>query len=174
MNKKKTSMVRGKSLTLIVAVAALALCVVGGTVAYLYAVTGSIFNSFVAQKANVTLDQTLQEGCLSSVVVNNPDSEKADCFVRVALIPTFPDGVYDGAATLPAASLGAGWVLHADGYYYYTQAVTAGASTGNLLAAPLELPSNLRVDVLVQALQSIPAEAVLDAWGVDPTSLAAN
>lgn len=174
MSKRKNNMVRGKSLALIVAVAALVLCVVGGTVAYLYAVTGSISNSFVAQKVNVTLDQTQQEGSLSSVVVNNPDSEKADCFVRVALIPRFSGGVYDGAATLPAVSLGTGWVRHTDGYYYYTQVVTAGTSTEDLLKDPLVLPSNLGVDVLVQALQSTPADAVLEAWGVDPTSLGAN
>lgn len=58
-----------------------------------------------------------------------------------------------------------------DGYFYYTSSIAPGASTaGSLLTCEVTYPENpeytLSVEVLAEAIQSTPDNAVQDAWGV--------
>ena len=116
-------------------------------------------------------------------VVNN--SETA-VYIRVALVPTW---VTDDAKHEPVAQSASlsdldltwptpsnGWEKHGD-YYYYTQPVSAGAITPELFtsaavkdnAAPAGCTMDLQV--LAQAIQATPKDAVKAAWGLDPTTL---
>lgn len=58
-----------------------------------------------------------------------------------------------------------------DGYFYYTSSIAPGASTaGSLLTCEVTYPENpeytLSVEVLAEAIQSTPDNAVQEAWGV--------
>ena len=68
---------------------------------------------------------------------------------------------------------GSGWVEH-DGFYYYTQPVAPGQTTGSCLFTSCtpdnsekpEGADHLEVNIICQAVQSTPANAVTEAWGV--------
>ena len=65
-----------------------------------------------------------------------------------------------------------GWVTGSDGYYYYTSPVAADDTTGVLIKSCTEITGkapvgcNLSVEIMAEAIQSVPEEAVEDAWGV--------
>ena len=75
-------------------------------------------------------------------------------------------GNVTGAASVPTFTLGKDWIKGSDGYYYYTKAVPVGGSTGNLLEKAMTLDENMQVVVLADAIQAMPKQAVIDAWGV--------
>ena len=67
------------------------------------------------------------------------------------------------------------WTKGTDGYFYYWTPVASGKSTaGSLLNCTVTYPENpeytLSVEILATAVQSTPANAVADAWGVTPPS----
>ena len=62
------------------------------------------------------------------------------------------------------------WSVGNDGYFYYTLPVAPGASTeGSLLTCTVKYPNNpeytLSVEILAEAIQSVPEDAVKAAWG---------
>ena len=78
-----------------------------------------------------------------------------------------------GTAELPAFTLGENWV-EKDGYYYYTLPVAPGKTPAANLADKMTLTASYddadggkqALDVMAEAIQSTPEEAVADAWGV--------
>ena len=171
----------------LVLAAALALTLIfsaGGTLAWLAAVTEDTVNTFSPAQMKITVDETFNGVTKEHVkVVNN--SETA-VYIRVALVPTW---VTDDAKHEPVAQSASlsdldltwptpsnGWEKHGD-YYYYTQPVSAGAITPELFtsaavkdnAAPAGCTMDLQV--LAQAIQATPKDAVKAAWGLDPTTL---
>ena len=78
-----------------------------------------------------------------------------------------------GTAELPAFTLGENWV-EKDGYYYYTLPVAPGKTPAANLADKMTLTASYddadggkqALDVMAEAIQSAPEEAVADAWGV--------
>lgn len=68
------------------------------------------------------------------------------------------------------------WRLHSDGYWYYTEPVAPNGKTMSLIGSFKRQNVTMdgytiRVEVLAQAIQATPAEAVKDAWGLDPSTL---
>ena len=68
------------------------------------------------------------------------------------------------------------WVKGNDGYFYYRTPVAPGNSTGeSLLSCTPYYPEGvdpqyiLSVEILATAVQSTPASAVQEAWGVMPS-----
>ena len=66
---------------------------------------------------------------------------------------------------------GNSWKKGSDGYFYYTSPVAPGNSTqGSLLTCTVTYPVNpeytLSVEILAEAIQSTPDNAVQEAWGV--------
>ena len=69
-----------------------------------------------------------------------------------------------------------GWAQGTDGYWYYLKPVAPGESTGNLIESCKQLPGAkvptgyyLSVEIIASAIQSVPAQAVGEAWGVTIT-----
>lgn len=169
----------------LVLAAALALTLIfsaGGTLAWLAASTEETVNTFSPAQMKITVDETFNGVTKEHVkVVNN--SETA-VYIRVALVPTWVDEtthepVAKSASlddltftNLPASD----WVKHGN-YYYYTQPVSAGAITPELFTSAVvkdnAAPAGCTMDlqVLAQAVQATPKDAVKAAWGLDPTTL---
>lgn len=71
-----------------------------------------------------------------------------------------------------------GWVEHG-GYYYYTKPVKPNQKPEAALTKEMKLKVNCdgadgghqAIDVMAEAIQSTPAKAVKEAWGVDPETL---
>lgn len=61
-----------------------------------------------------------------------------------------------------------GWTIGTDGYYYYDPAVPSGSTTANLINSLVSLKApqgyTLAVDILADAIQATPIEAVREAW----------
>ena len=58
------------------------------------------------------------------------------------------------------------WTKSDDGFYYYKGVVQPGDVTANLLtAAGIDL-TGIQVTILASAIQSMPDEAVKDAWNM--------
>ena len=155
-----------KSSALIIALALILVLAVGGTVAYIFTQTDPVINTFTPADAKITVDeQTSNNQKTSITVVNN--STGVPVYIRVALVANMidEDGNVTDAADVPNFTPGKDWIKGSDGYYYYTEPVPVGGSTGNLLQSPMTLDENMQVVVLADAIQAMPKQAVIDAWG---------
>lgn len=155
-----------------------------GTLAWLSA-TGVLVNQFGIGSVTPSVQETLTGNVKSDVKAKNTGS--APAYIRAAVDIYWQDATsgarlwdepqadtdYDIAWSdaLPDASgtnLASTWVKASDGFYYWTSPVAPSAETGVLIASVTELKTtegrNLVVDVSTQAVQSVPDDAVHDAW----------
>lgn len=155
-----------KSSALIIALALILVLAVGGTVAYIFTQTDPVINTFTPTEAKITVDEETSNNQKTSITVVN-NSTGVPVYIRVALIANMIDGAGNvtGAASVPTFTLGDDWKKGSDGYYYYTKPVPVGESTGNLLKSQMILDENMQVVVLADAIQAMPKQAVIDAWG---------
>ena len=155
-----------KSSALIIALALILVLAVGGTVAYIFTQTDPVINTFSPTEAKITVNEETNDNQKTEIIVKN-NSTGVPVYIRVALVANMIDeaGNVTGAADVPTFTLGDDWKEGSDGYYYYTKAVPVGGSTGNLLEKAMTLDENMQVVVLADAIQAIPKQAVIDAWG---------
>lgn len=157
----------GKVSTLAIALILILAIGIGGTVAFLVANTDPITNSFTP--ANVTCevneDFNADNTVKTSATVQNTGNIPA--YIRVAVVANTIDDENNvtGAARLDDKLASDKWTKLDDGYYYYNEVVAPDASTSNLLMDGIEL-DGIQVTILASAIQSEPAGAVADAWGV--------
>lgn len=154
---------------------------VGGTVAYLFMGTDPVVNTFTPGDAEVTIVEKFENNIKSSIKVENKGN--IDVYVRVMLVASYQND--EGVCATHTAELNSpilpdsdynstDWIKGSDGYYYYKTAVAAGNTTNDLLGAnksitldqKTEDDCKMHVDVLAQAIQAQPDNAVKDAWGV--------
>ena len=155
-----------KSSALIIALALILVLAVGGAVAYIFTQTDPVINTFTPTEAKITVDEETSNNQKTSITVVN-NSTGVPVYIRVALVANMIDGAGNvtGAADVPTFTLGENWFEGSDGYYYYTEPVPVGGSTGNLLQSSMTLDENMQVVVLADAIQAMPKQAVIDAWG---------
>lgn len=174
-----------KPLAALVALVLIIGAVVGGTLAYLAARTDAIVNTFNPTKVDITVEEDFNGETKEDVKIkNNGDTE---VYIRATYVVTWkdaaenvypeqPQNVYpeqpqQGVDYTISLNPKQDWIYY-NGYYYYTAPVAPGASTGVLidLCTPVtgRAPEGytLSVNVLASAIQSVPAEAVGQAWGV--------
>ena len=158
-----------KAAVLIIAVLLLLGAAVGSTVAFLTTQTKPVENSF--EYAKVSCEVT---GSKESVQIKNTGNTAA--YIRATYVVTWRDGNRNVVVSVPGGSytltenLGNHWNKGADGYFYYSLPVSPGSSTEERpLDCAVTYPENpeytLSVEVLAEAIQSEPAEAVQQAWG---------
>lgn len=143
---------------------------VGTTVAFLVARTEPIKNTF--EYAKVSCEVT---GSKESVQINNTGNTAA--YIRATYVVTWRDADGKVAVSVPGGysytlteNLSNNWKKGTDGYFYYTSPVAPGNSTlDSLPTCNVTYPDNpeytLSVEILAEAIQSEPAEAVQQAWG---------
>lgn len=160
-----------KSLTALIALILIICLAVGGTVAFIVTQTQAVKNTFTPSDVTVKIEEVVQNNTKSSITVLNVDDEdKRDvsCYIRVKLVSNIQDGNDNvlGAAPLQSINLGKDWIAGGDGCYYYKNVVAVGASTTNLLAdgAEITLENGQVVEVLAEGIQSVPDNAVEEAW----------
>lgn len=94
-------------------------------------------------------------------------------YVRIRLIVYRQNGrgeVIGGREQLPGFSPGEYWVRHSDGYYYFTRPLAPGEKSSQLITE-MNLPvypknESQALEILAEAIQSFPANAASDTWGV--------
>lgn len=147
---------------------------IGGTVAWLTSKTSDITNTFTPSHVTCEVQEGFDGNVKTNVTVKNTSDIAA--YIRVKLVTYRTNDKGDhigGTAELPTFTLGKNWVEH-DGYYYYTLPVAAGETPAFKLTDSMTLTKTYTdadgghqsIDVMAEAIQSEPAEAVGEAWGV--------
>lgn len=153
-----------------------------GTLAWL-SVTGVLVNQFGIGSVTPSVQETLSGNVKSDVKAKNTGS--APAYIRAAVDIYWQDATsgarmwedpqadtdYEivwSVADVSGANSPSTWVKASDGFYYWTSSVVPGAETGVLIASVTELKTtgdrNLVVNVSTQAVQSVPDDAVHEAW----------
>ena len=170
-----------KTGTLLFSLVLLLTMMVGGTLAYLTIQTPPVVNQFTPSQVSCTVTESFNGTTKRNVNVTNTSDIPAYIRVKLVSYRVNDDGKHiGGMATIPSFTAGTGWVLHG-GYYYYTQPVApnqqpANALIGNsgisLIGSYDDADGGKQViEVMAEAIQSVPASAVESAWGVDPSTL---
>ena len=151
-----------RSVALLLSLAVLLTVAVGATVAFLVDKDNSVTNTFTPSKVDC---EVLKEAGVYTVK-NTGDTQ---CYIRVAIVVTQKNG--DAISiTKPLATIkpDAGWLLGADGYYYYTKplAVYSSQTINDAITSGIVVTAeNGHVEILASAIQAT-AEAVED-WSKD-------
>ena len=182
---KKHSRIRMNKLAILfIAVVMLIGAVVGSTVAFLVTKTAPVENKFTYASVSCTVSETFKGATKEKVQIQNTGT--TDAYIRatyvvswlnkdgsIAPVPqgTTPDGYTLSISENPDNA----WTKGTDGYFYYLKPVAPGDFTkdGSLVYCSVVYPENaeytLSVEILATAVQSTPANAVQEAWGVLPS-----
>lgn len=152
-----------------------------GTLAWLSA-TGVLVNQFGIGSVTPSVQETLNGNVKSDVKAENTGT--APAYIRAAVDIYWQDGsgarlweepksgtdyvIAWSVADASGANSASSWVKASDGFYYWTSPVAPNTETDVLIASVTELRAtegrNLVVDVSTQAVQSVPDDAVREAW----------
>lgn len=163
----------GRVTAIVMATVLLLALAIGGTVAWLSTKSAPITNTFTPSKVACEVQEEFNGTVKSDVNVKNTGDIAA--FIRVKLVTyrTNDQGQHiGGTAALPSFDHGNNWVEY-DGYYYYTLPVKAGDKPATNLTDRMPLVGSYgdtdggkqAIDVMAEAIQSVPQAAVQDAWG---------
>ncbi len=149
---------------------------IGGTLAWLTARSENVTNSFTVGHVSCEVTENFNKTTGEKENVNVKNTGDVPAYIRVKLVTyrTNDQGQHiGGTAELPSFTLGENWVEYG-GYYYYTLPVAAGEKPTANLTDSMTLTAGYddadggkqAVDVMAEAIQSVPAQAVGEAWGV--------
>lgn len=155
-----------RTAVLLIAVLLLISTAVGSTAAFLVTKTRPVVEDFAYAQVSCQVTDTMG--------VKNTGTAQA--YIRASYAVNWRDGEGIIAAVTPDGyscdldeNQGA-WVDGGDGYFYYPDPVDPGGETPSLLTCSVSCPENpkytLSVEVVAEAIQSTPAGAAEDAWGV--------
>ena len=171
---KQRSRKNTRIITLLIALLLFSALAVGGTVAWLTANATPVKNTFTPSNVDCEVTEDFNGTIKSNVNVKNTGDTEAYIRVKLVTYRVNEQGQHiGGTATIPTFTLGTGWVEH-DGYYYYTSPVAAGKAPAADLIDSITLEDEYTdadggkqvVEVMAEAIQSKPANAVNEAWGV--------
>lgn len=164
-----------KSKVLLLSILFLFSMAIGGTIAYLLTSTQPVQNTFTPSHVTCSVTEDFNGTTKSNVNVQNTGD--TDAYIRVKLVTyrVNDQGQHiGGTAEIPNFTLGSGWVKFGD-YYYYTKPVkpTEFPATPLIDESGISLTTysdadggKQAIDVMAEAIQSKPADAVGASWGV--------
>lgn len=147
---------------------------VGGTLAFLVTQDDPVENTFLPSQVSCSVKEEFDGTVKSNVNVQNTGD--TDAYIRVKLVSyrVNEEGQHiGGIAEIPAFAPGANWVEY-EGYYYYTLSVAPNGKPASDLIDSITLIEAYQdadggrqvIEVMAEAIQSGPAEAVGRSWGV--------
>ena len=154
-----------RTAVLLIAVLLLITTAVGSTAAFLVTKTGPVVEDFAYAQVSCQVTDTMG--------VKNTGTAQA--YIRASYAVNWRDGEGIIAAVTPkgyscALAENTQWEKGEDGYFYYPYPVAPGDEAPSLLTCSVLCPEDpeytLSVEVVAEAIQSTPAEAAEDAWGV--------
>lgn len=180
---------RAKALLLIASLAVLLTATVGSTAAWLVSKPAAVENDFVPGKVacQVLEDFGTESGTSVKRNVRVKNTGNTDAYIRVLLVFTWKDDAGNIFSNKPQEGKDyqivmddlTDWIMQksdAGVYFYYKKPVAPSAETGKLIDSLRQIatvtgPENgkykLSVDILADAVQADPPQAVKDSWGVD-------
>lgn len=175
--KRRARLLRKLALPALAAIFLMAVAV-GGTIAYLTANTENVTNTFTPGQVSCEVVESFDGTTKTNITVKNTGNVPA--FVRIKLVTyrvnenNQPIG---GTAQIAMPTIGADWEAR-DGYYYYTKPVQPNATPDTYLVNSITLTESYddadggkqAVEVMAEAIQAEPTNAVQDAWGFVPSA----
>lgn len=172
---------RNKKLILLISIVAILILALtaGTTLAWLKASSGPVVNTFEPARVTSQVEEKTNNGIKSEVKIKN--TSNIDAYIRATVVINWVDKDGNIAAQKPVKGTGYtieynltsnGWWQGNDGYYYYSSAVAPEDLTGVLIkeckAVADKAPEgySLSVEIIADAIQSVPDKAVSDAWNV--------
>ncbi len=156
---------------------------VGGTLAYIFTHTEAAENVFTPGKVSCSINETFDGSTKSNVSVNNTGN--TDAYIRAYISVTWMADNEALNQTVTAKtpvenedytisfSGNSGWLKGSDGYWYYSDPVSAGGSTATLIeqCKPIDGATapegyHLSVEIIASAIQASPNTLVKNHWGV--------
>lgn len=183
-NKPRIRM--NKLAILFIAVVMLIGAVVGSTVAFLVTKTAPVENKFTYASVSCAVSESFNGTTKEKVQIQNTGT--TDAYIRATYVVNWlnkdgsiapvPQGTIPNSYTLSISeNPDNAWTKGTDGYFYYLTPVAPGGLTdGSLVNCTVTYPQGvepeyiLSVEILATAVQSTPAKAVQEAWGVTPSS----
>ena len=168
---RRRSHINVRLTAIVLATVTLLALAVGGTIAWIKADTTPVQNTFTYASVTTTVEETLDGNVKKDVKARNTGDINA--FIRIKLVPYRTNAERQrigGDATLDSFTIGADWKYY-NGFYYYTKPVAPGDYTGFLtreivLKTYTDADGGYQsLDVMAEAIQSTPEQAVMDAWG---------
>ena len=159
-----------RTAVLLIAVLLLITTAVGSTAAFLVTKTGPVVEDFAYAQVSC---QVTRSG--NTLGVKNTGTAQA--YIRASYAVNWRDreenivaAVPEDYSCAPAENPQGAWVDGGDGYFYYPYPVAPGGEAPSLLTCSVSCPEDpeytLSVEVVAEAIQSNPAEAAEEAWGV--------
>ena len=151
---------------------------ISGTVAYLITNSNPVKNNFKPSFVDCEVTEKFNGTTKSNVNVTNTGDTEAYIRVKLVTYRVNDEGRHiGGIATIPSFEPGANWVKYESNgevYYYYTLPVTPNNKTASDLISSINLTGfyddadggKQVIEVMAEAIQSGPANAVGDSWGV--------
>lgn len=177
---RKTTIRRNKKLILLISVVAILILALtaGTTLAWLKASSGPVVNTFTPARVTSQVEESIKDGVKSDVRIKN--TSNIDAYIRATVVINWVDKDGNVAAQKPVEGTdytikfpkGTKWFTGPGGYYYFPNPVASKASTDVLIdectAVAGKAPAGyyLSVEIIADAIQSVPDKAVSDAWNV--------
>ena len=182
MTKRRASGERrskARIILLLCCIAVAGLLGVQGTISWLTTKTESVQNTFTPAAVSCEVTESFNGTTKTNVNVFNTGD--TDAYIRVKLVSyrvNAQNQRIGGQATIPSFTPGEGWVRGEDGFYYYMNPVAPEHSPTAPLIPSVTLTGSYSdadagkqvIEVLAEAIQSEPAQAVKDAWPKMPSS----
>ena len=164
-----------KASAFFVSLALLVTFAAGVTLAYLITKTTPVANAFTSAQVSCKVTEDFDGEMKKNVNVTNTSDINVYMRVKLVTYRVNENGEHiGGIAEIPQFDLGDGWVEH-DGYYYYTVPVASGNNPEKPLIDEISLKASYEdadggkqvIEVMAEAVQAAPQDAVHNAWGVD-------
>ena len=166
---------RPKHFAGLLALALILVCTVGGTVAYLVTHTNPVVNTFTPGEVSCQVEEEFDDDntVKTEAVVKNTGNVPA--YIRVAVVANTIDAQRNitGMATLEGWRNAEKWTKSGN-FYYYNDVVQPGDVTANLLTSDGIDLTGIQVTILASAIQSMPDDAVNEAWKMSYNSSTGN
>ena len=168
-----------RTIVLLVASILLITTAVGSTVAFLTTKTEPVENTFEYAKVSCEVTETFDMNAGRCVQVRNTGT--IDAYIRATYVVNWVDALENIVASDPEGysyslteNPDSKWTKIDDYYYYLTPVAPNDSTLGSLLTCTATYPDNpeytLSVEILAEAIQSTPENAVTNAWNVTVSS----
>ena len=166
-----------KSIIVLFSLVLILVFAVGGTIAYIVTNTENVENTFTPGQVACEVEEPQFTGSVKeNVAIRNTGNTEA--YIRAAIVVTWKDCENGNVfGKMPDSDdyeleIGGDWLKSSDGYYYCKSVVAVGEQTPVLIAScqPKENAKNpggnyaLSVEILADAIQSTPDNAVEESW----------
>lgn len=166
-----------ETVVLVVSFSAIVLVATGSNISFLMAKQDAVVNEFKPSTVTSDVVETFDNKIKSDVKIKNTGDTEA--YIRAAVVVTWQNDNGEVYPKMPTVGTdytidfnGTDWIAAGDGYYYYKNPVAAGDVTAVLInkAQPVDgkTPAGygLNVEILGDAIQSLPVQAVENSWKV--------